>query len=153
MQTWMSTNDVTGSEHYAPDGMLKIGISPAQTVQLSEKYAALVKEGKLYNAGKNNCATFVCTGLTSVGINISPEWAVLTVAGLAKGQSPFQSFYTPNSLYKQLLQTTGVTVIKDAGSKVNEDYEAAVVDPAIRTEAYKHAGKAKQAIKEATKSE
>jgi RHS repeat-associated protein len=120
--------DKERGEGYAPDGIIRVDITPEQTYNLQQNLNNQVKGDAQYNGLSHNCTTFVAIALNSTGdINVSEE-SINDWRGFIIGSF---SAYTPNETYKQLTTTPNAdktTVIKDASNKTKESYEDAIID-------------------------
>lgn len=114
-------------EGYAPDAIIRLNLLPKETFELYQAYASIIAANKNYNAESNNCTSFVCEGLKTIGIDISKEtiidWKGIIVNGL-----PVHSSFTPNSAANQLKTNPKAIVIKNPGNKTDESYEDAIID-------------------------
>ena len=119
--------DVGGSREGRPsDGIVKINLSPEESFNLDKAYKDLGKKNAKYNGVDNNCTTFVCDGLQSVGVNIKPE-TICDIYNVLIGNVVTEA-QTPNNTYNQVKTDPKATVVKDASSATTESYEDAVID-------------------------
>jgi len=132
VETFLKSNDPSEEEGYAPDGVLRLNMDYSGTTNIENRLINTATANSDYNARDNNCSTYICGVLNGVGYNITPEENTVFIAGASQGVSPWQSFHTPNNTYNQLASNSSVTVVKDAGTTVSQDYEDAVIDPAIK---------------------
>ena len=147
MEGWASKNDPSSipstvgkgnpeaSEKRSPDGILRINLSPEQTMGLTNNINNIESQNQQYNGRDNNCSTFISSVLNNAGIKVSKEDNTILIAPL-KGESIHQSFYTPNNLYNQAKKSPNATVVKDAGKTTGQNYNDAVIKPAAKSQAW-----------------
>jgi RHS repeat-associated protein len=126
--------DMSGSENYFPDGVLKLNISPKLTIDLNDNLRRQAETKAKYNAKDNNCTSNVANALNGIGYKLQKETDCTWLAAIVKGTNPCNSFFTPNKLYNDLLAYKTTTVVKDASGCTKETFEEALVDPSIARE-------------------
>jgi hypothetical protein len=97
-------------EETAPDGILCIDSDESKDVEAQNTLKKEIKSNKGYNVRSRNCSTFAREGVRSASgdPNISDEESVY-----------FNNVVTPNQLYYDTSKNEKVSLIKDAGDKIN----------------------------------
>ena len=133
MMKYLKNNDITGNEDAPPDGILSLDMPGYKEVELKKQLDAQVSANKTYNAKTNNCSGNVCKALRKIGTPIPMEENQMWLAAYQRKVNPIQIFDTPNNTYMMLLsqKVYPATVMKNANSKCDQDYEDSVVDDFI----------------------
>ncbi|MET3012595.1 hypothetical protein [Flavobacterium psychrophilum] len=113
----LKNTDVTGSEGYAADGVIKL-----DTDQLTDYGVNLALENYQtnnteYNGLSNNCSDFAEAGV---------EFSACKQLNVNEKLTDNVSATTPNKLYKATKALPNATVVKDPGKKVNQGFIEAV---------------------------
>ena len=99
-------------EHYPVDGILKIPSTWSQDRQLEEAIDKIISLNQPFNGRRYNCCDFVIEVLEDVfGYSLKAREFI----GLGWSS-------TPNKLYRQMKNISGITVIKEAGNKMNGSF-------------------------------
>ncbi|MEO0683567.1 MAG: RHS repeat-associated core domain-containing protein [Cyanobacteria bacterium J06649_11] len=120
--------DVTGSEGYNPDGVLKISTSYAEDQKVLSDLSNFKKNHPKYNGQKCNCSDFASEGVRSViESKSSNPFEVINVDQNNIGKEIIQMVgptTTPNQLWKDTKLGLGgaVEVLKDPGKKVDNTF-------------------------------
>jgi RHS repeat-associated protein len=133
MMNYLKNKDITGSEGTPPDGILSLDMPGYKEVELKKQLDAQVHTNKMYNAKTNNCSGNVCKALRKIGTPIPMEENQMWLVAYQKNVNAIQIFDTPNNTYKMLLsqKVYPATVMKNANSRCDQDYEDAVVEDNI----------------------
>lgn len=111
----LKNTDVTGSEGYAPDGVIQLTTDKATDDIVNTALESAKSNGVNYNGVDNNCSDFAKEGV----LYAAPS-------GESVGQTTEKignkNVTTPNQLYKATKGLSNATVVKDAGNKVNNSF-------------------------------
>ncbi|MCS6954981.1 MAG: RHS repeat-associated core domain-containing protein [Candidatus Calescibacterium sp.] len=110
--------DITGSEGYAPDGVVQLSTDYAtdqKTIQAIEQFMA---NNPSYNGRTCNCSDLAEAGVeTAVGKNLKADEFI-----------PFKMSTTPNKLFRKTAEQPNATVIKDPGGKTDKSFLKGVTE-------------------------
>ena len=118
---------IGGAEGRSPDGIIKLNLTPGESFSLNSSLEIAQATTTIYNGLSNNCTTFVCNALTSVGVEISPEKIEYWPGFFANGKTVNYS-NTPNKTYQQLSSKPNITVVKNGTQATSESYKDAILD-------------------------
>lgn len=112
----LTKTDVSGSEGYAADGVIKINTSYETDQKVSSDLKSFKDKNDSYNGVKCNCSDYAKQGIESAtGNKVDASESIL-----------FYTATTPNKLYRETMKQKGTTVIKDPGKKVNKTFKEGV---------------------------
>ncbi|MEM9884721.1 MAG: hypothetical protein AAF849_02445 [Bacteroidota bacterium] len=120
--------DVTGSEGYNPDGVLKIETSYEEDQKVLSDLSDFKSSNESYNGQKCNCSDFASEGVKSVletRSNNPFEIVSMQPNDVGKEKIPLVgTSTTPNQLWKDTKESMrgGVQVLKDPKDKVNNSF-------------------------------
>ncbi len=108
--------DVTGSEGYAPDGVVSLGTDFQTDQNVMNTMESTRQDNKDYNGYYWNCSTFAREGVNSA----AQSTGQYGVSGVEIVGGKFS--VTPNQLYNETRGLQNATVLKDPGNKVNHSF-------------------------------
>ena len=117
----MST-DVTGSEGYAPLGVIRLKTDKKTDEKVSKVLDDFEKRRRSYNGLNCNCSDYVESGIQAV----AKEFEAL------EKLSPSKRATTPNELFRQVKELPNARVIKDPGEKVNRGFVEGITGSKIK---------------------
>lgn len=120
--------DVTGSEGYAPDGVIQLKTDYITDESSNSSLDVHKEKNTSYNGVINNCTDYVVAGAmpaTDKKVNANEKLTNKTSAA------------TPNQLYKSASKLPNASVLKDPGKKVNQGFIEAVTGGGLKKMAAK----------------
>ena len=100
------------SYDYPCDALIRIRTTPSQDARMKAIAEAMQSEKNFFNGRSHNCTDYVLECLNRLfNKNIT-----------AREYIPFQWSSTPNQLYKKILETLEVEILKAAGEEVNNSF-------------------------------
>ncbi|GIV45032.1 MAG: hypothetical protein KatS3mg035_2155 [Bacteroidia bacterium] len=114
----IKNTDITESEGYAPDGVLKLSTDYATDQKTKEAIEQFMKDNPNYNGRTCNCSDLAEVGVEAVADkNIKANEFI-----------PFKLSTTPNKLFRKTSKLPNAEVVKDPGDKVNKSFLKGVLE-------------------------
>jgi RHS repeat-associated protein len=111
-ETEIQTADVSGSEGYAPEGVIRLTTDFETDANVEGALTSFSESNSSYNGLQCNCSDFAETGVeAAIGRAVGSEE---TIGG--------QKVTTPNQLFKSTRNLPNATVLKNPGSKVDQSF-------------------------------
>ncbi len=108
--------DVSGSEGYAADGVIKINTNYETDQKVISDLKNFKDKNDSYNGVKCNCSDYAKQGIESAtGKKVDASESILLYTAT-----------TPNKLYRETMKQNGATVLKNPGKKVNKTFKEGV---------------------------
>lgn len=115
----LQNTDVTGSEGYAPDAVVRLNTDSKTDGIVSMALDAHKGAVPSYNGVSNNCSDYAKTGVEYA----APYGSIL---GNTDERIGARSVTTPNQLYKSTVKLPNASILKNPGQKINSGFVDAV---------------------------